>query len=262
MGTCACAACAISWCTAAAQAEPDGTRASTDAVRCPRPSSPAPNLSVVSGSRLPRPVTAVTAGVGVTRAGPLAAELVAAAGPGREDGEQRSRDEREDETGRQQGQDHAVACHRRSPATMAQVTPQRALLAMVKLHIAVKFPRIVGDLDVDRWQAKVVPLRFAAKVHAYLSGNEQRLPSVWAPRRPAATAAPVPARTDLCSAADLAAGAVGPAGPPRPPGTGPPASPRAATAAPAAPTLKLSVLNGIIDLHLCHQGRLIAPAAR
>src|ERR1035441_4112610 len=107
-----------------------------------------------------------------------------------------------------------------SAGALAEVAPQRALLAMVKLPIAVKFPRIVGDLDVDRWQAKVVPLRFAAKVHAYLSGNEQRLPSVWAPRRPAATAAPVRARTDLCSAADLAAGAVGPAGPPRRPELG------------------------------------------
>jgi hypothetical protein len=33
---------------------------------------------------------------------------------------------------------------------------------VVGLHVTVKFPRIVGNLDVDRWQASVVPFRFAA----------------------------------------------------------------------------------------------------
>ena len=57
---------------------------------------------------------------------------------------------------------------------MAQVTPQRALLAMVKLHIAVKFARIVGDLDVDRWQAKVVPLRSRPRVMAPAYGSASK----------------------------------------------------------------------------------------
>ncbi len=58
------------------------------------------------------------------------------------------------------------------------MTPQGALFAIVSLHIASELPSVIGDLDVDRWQAKVVPLRFAAKVHAHLSGTEQRSLSV------------------------------------------------------------------------------------
>jgi len=36
------------------------------------------------------------------------------------------------------------------------------LLPVVSLHVTVEFPSIVGDLDVDRWQASFVPFRFAA----------------------------------------------------------------------------------------------------
>jgi hypothetical protein len=39
---------------------------------------------------------------------------------------------------------------------------QRALLTAVRLHVPIKFPRVIGDLDVNRWQAKVIPFRFAA----------------------------------------------------------------------------------------------------
>jgi hypothetical protein len=49
--------------------------------------------------------------------------------------------------------------------------PQRALLAAVCLHVSIEFPRVVGYLDVDRREAEVIPLRFAAKVHKHLSGQ-------------------------------------------------------------------------------------------
>ena len=45
---------------------------------------------------------------------------------------------------------------------MTQPAALCSLLPVVRLHVAIKFPRIVGNLDVDRWQASVVPFRFAA----------------------------------------------------------------------------------------------------
>ena len=62
----------------------------------------------------------------------------------------------------------------------ALLAPLRALLAVVRLHVTVEFPRVIGNLDVDRWQASFVPFRFAAWVHAYLSDRSERLLSVWA----------------------------------------------------------------------------------
>jgi hypothetical protein len=47
----------------------------------------------------------------------------------------------------------------------------RAQLPPVCLHISIKLPRVVGNLDVDRREARVVPFRFAAKVHKHLSGK-------------------------------------------------------------------------------------------
>src|SRR5215469_18786960 len=54
---------------------------------------------------------------------------------------------------------------------MALAAPLRAQLPEVCLHVAVELPRVVGNLDVDRWQASIVPFRFAAWVHAYLSSG-------------------------------------------------------------------------------------------
>ena len=56
--------------------------------------------------------------------------------------------------------------------------PQRAQLPAVRLHVAIEFPRVVGNLDVDRREARVVPFRFAAKVHKHLSGKSEPSPSV------------------------------------------------------------------------------------
>jgi hypothetical protein len=54
-----------------------------------------------------------------------------------------------------------------APAALA--APLRPQLPVVRLHVTVELPRVVGNLDVDRWQASIVPFRFAAWVHAYLS---------------------------------------------------------------------------------------------
>ena len=45
------------------------------------------------------------------------------------------------------------------------MTPQRAQLTAVGLHVAIEFPGIVGNDNVDRRETRVVPFRFAAKVH-------------------------------------------------------------------------------------------------
>jgi hypothetical protein len=45
------------------------------------------------------------------------------------------------------------------------MTAPGAQLAAICLHVSIEFPSIVGNLDVDRREAKVVPVRFAAKVH-------------------------------------------------------------------------------------------------
>jgi hypothetical protein len=42
---------------------------------------------------------------------------------------------------------------------------------VIGLDIAVKLPSIVGNLDVNRWQARIVPFRFAARTHMHLSGR-------------------------------------------------------------------------------------------
>lgn len=52
------------------------------------------------------------------------------------------------------------------PALPPPLSPK---LPVVRLHVTVEIPRVVGNLDIDRWQASVVPFRFAAWVHAYLS---------------------------------------------------------------------------------------------
>jgi hypothetical protein len=38
---------------------------------------------------------------------------------------------------------------------------------VICLHVAIEFPRVVGYLDVDRWQAVVVPPWVAANIHAH-----------------------------------------------------------------------------------------------
>ncbi|HEY5362223.1 MAG TPA: hypothetical protein VIJ82_31830 [Streptosporangiaceae bacterium] len=44
------------------------------------------------------------------------------------------------------------------PTQCAQLTP-------VGLHVSIEFPCVVGNLNVDRREPRVVPFRFAAKVH-------------------------------------------------------------------------------------------------
>ena len=51
------------------------------------------------------------------------------------------------------------------PAHAPLLPPQRALLPTVGLHVTFEFPGIVGNDNVDRREARVVPFRFAAKVH-------------------------------------------------------------------------------------------------
>ncbi len=43
-----------------------------------------------------------------------------------------------------------------------QPPPLRAQLAVIRLHVAIEFPRVIGNLDVDRGQTEVVPFRIAA----------------------------------------------------------------------------------------------------
>jgi hypothetical protein len=64
------------------------------------------------------------------------------------------------------------------PAPAPITSPQGTLLAAIGLHVPIEVPRVVGDLDVDRWQARIVPFRFAAWVHDYLSDRSERLSSV------------------------------------------------------------------------------------
>ena len=66
-----------------------------------------------------------------------------------------------------QRQGHLVAVQRPAQAVGPLPPPQGPQLAMIGLHVAVERPRVVGNLDVDRGQAKVVPLRFAANVHPH-----------------------------------------------------------------------------------------------
>jgi hypothetical protein len=51
------------------------------------------------------------------------------------------------------------------PPARSHPPPLGAQLTVISLHVTVEFPRVVGYLYVDRWQAKVVPSRIAAKVH-------------------------------------------------------------------------------------------------
>ena len=46
---------------------------------------------------------------------------------------------------------------------------------MIGLHVTVEFACVIRDLDVDRWQAVVIPSRVAANVHAHLSGMSGRV---------------------------------------------------------------------------------------
>jgi hypothetical protein len=57
-------------------------------------------------------------------------------------------------------------------------TALRAQFPAVSLHVAIEFPSIVRNLDVDRREAEVIPSRFAAKVHEHLSGQSERPLSV------------------------------------------------------------------------------------
>ena len=81
---------------------------------------------------------------------------------GSEDRQQRAGNERQDQAAGQQGQHDAVPGERAVQPEPALAAALRAQLPVVRLHVTVKIPRIIGDLDVDRWQASVVPFRFAA----------------------------------------------------------------------------------------------------
>ncbi len=47
----------------------------------------------------------------------------------------------------------------------ARPAPQRPLLAVVREHFTIEIPGVVRDVDVDRWQAALVPPGFSARVH-------------------------------------------------------------------------------------------------
>ncbi len=85
-------------------------------------------------------------------------------------------DQGQDQAAGQQRQHHAVAGERRVQAHAALLAAPRAQLAAVCLHVSIEFPRVVGNLDVDRRETRVVPFRFAAKVHKHLSGKSERSP--------------------------------------------------------------------------------------
>jgi hypothetical protein len=42
---------------------------------------------------------------------------------------------------------------------------QGAQLTAICLHVSIELPSIVGNLNVDRREARIIPFRFAAKVH-------------------------------------------------------------------------------------------------
>ena len=67
-----------------------------------------------------------------------------------EHGEQRPGDQGQRQAAGQQRQHHAVAAQRPTSRRVAAAPAQRAQLAMVGLHVAIEFPGVVGDLDVDR----------------------------------------------------------------------------------------------------------------
>jgi len=88
-----------------------------------------------------------------------------------EDSEQGSSDKSQDQAASQQRQDNAFLAKGAAQPQASPLPPKGALLPVVSLHVTIELPRIIGDLDVDRWQASVVPFRFAAWVHAYLSSG-------------------------------------------------------------------------------------------
>jgi hypothetical protein len=59
----------------------------------------------------------------------------------------------------------------------SQPPPLGAQLTVISLHVTIEFPRVIGNLYVDRWQAEIVPSRVAAKVQpAPLSGMSGNVP--------------------------------------------------------------------------------------
>src|ERR1022692_1240288 len=59
---------------------------------------------------------------------------------------------------------------RRAQPPETPLPSQSAQLTTVCLHVTIEFPGIVGNLDVDRGEAEVIPVWFTANVHAHLSG--------------------------------------------------------------------------------------------
>ena len=57
-------------------------------------------------------------------------------------------------------------------------------LATICLHVTIEFPGIVGNLDIDRGEAEVVPVWFTANVHAHLSGMSGHVISSMRPAGP------------------------------------------------------------------------------
>jgi hypothetical protein len=92
----------------------------------------------------------------------------------------------------------------------AALPSQSAQLTTVCLHVTIEFPGIVGNLDVDRGEAEVIPVWFTANVHAHLSGMSGHVISSMRPAGQSryTAARPGPARTGQARAAGLPAAGV------------------------------------------------------
>ena len=88
---------------------------------------------------------------------------------GREHGQQDAGDHHHHQAARQQREHQAVAGQRGVQPPEPAAAPGCPPLPVVGLHVTGELPGVVRDLDVDRGKREVVPLRFAASVHAHLS---------------------------------------------------------------------------------------------
>jgi len=84
-----------------------------------------------------------------------------------EDRQQRPGDHGQGDAGRDERKDRAVPAHRAERPVPARTAAAGSLLAMVGEHLAVEFPGVIRNLDVDRRQAAVIPPRFSARVHRH-----------------------------------------------------------------------------------------------
>ena len=211
-----------------------------------------------------------------TSAGPGRAgawELVPAAGrcgrrpgrglPGGEHGEQRRGDQRQRQAAGEQRQHHAVPGDRPvHPPGQAAPAP-RPQLAVICLDILGEFPGIIGNLDVDRWQAVIVPPLVAASIHAHLSCTSGLIHLQYEPARRVSSLArpslpgsglrvPVPwsrrvAR--LINTRGIAKDTLSQL---------PPGQQRV----PRLPSISFRSVNCLLDLHVCRQGRPLDSGRR